>query len=275
MTPERTDSGGGARLVVAPVATLLASVILLVLGNGLQGTLLVVRAGIEGFRSEVIGAMMSCYFAGYALGALLLPRLVASAGHIRAFAGFASIASAVTLLHVLFPEPWVWIVLRALTGLVYAGMILVTESWLNAHALPATRGRLLSLYGMLTMGTWALGQGLLNMAPPQGMALFLLVSILVSLALVPITLLPSRPPMVPQEARLSLRRLFAISPLGTLGAFLSGLALSAFWGMGPNFAQEVGLGTGVSRPSWRRCSSAPWSCNGRWGGFPTGLRAAW
>lgn len=244
---ESSDIGGEPRLAITPVAALLVSVSLLVLGNGLQGTLLVVRAGLEGFRSEMIGAMMSCYFAGYALGALLLPRLVASAGHIRAFAGFASIGSAVVLLHLLLPDAWVWILLRALAGFVYAGMILVTESWLNAHAVASTRGRLLSLYGMFTMGIWALGQGLLNLAPPAGMTLFLLVSILISFALVPITLLPSRPPMIPREAQLGLHRLIRISPLGTLGAFLSGLALSAFWGMGPNFAQKVGLDTaGIS-----------------------------
>ncbi|MCT7373733.1 MFS transporter [Chelativorans salis] len=232
---------------IAPVATLLASVGLLVLGNGLQGTLLVVRAGQEGFRSETIGLMMSAYFAGYALGSVVLPRVVSSAGHIRAFAGFASIASATALLHLLLLDAWAWSVLRAVTGFAYAGMILVTESWLNAHAVTSTRGRLLSIYGMITMGIWALGQGLLNVAPPEGVVLFLIVSILISLALVPITLLPSRPPTVPHQVGFDLSRLFAMSPLGTLGAFLSGLALSAFWGMGPNFAQEVGLDTaGIS-----------------------------
>lgn len=243
----RVDIGRQSGLVVAPVAALLASVGFLVLGNGLQGTLLVVRAGQEGFRSEIIGAMMSAYFAGYALGSLMLPRIVASAGHIRAFAGFASIASSIALLHLLVLDAGAWTLLRAVSGFAYAGMILVTESWLNAHAVTSTRGRLLSLYGMITMGIWALGQGLLNLAPPAGIVLFLVVSILISLALVPITLLPSRPPTIPLQAQLNLRRLFAISPLGSLGAFLSGLALSAFWGMGPNFAQEVGLDTaGIS-----------------------------
>lgn len=241
------DTDGQSRLVIAPVAALLLSVVLLVLGNGLQGTLLVVRAGHEGFRAEAIGAMMSAYFAGYALGSVLLPRMVVAAGHIRTFAGFASIASAVVLLHLMQLDVWVWALLRVATGFAYAGMILVTESWLNAHAARSTRGRLLSIYGMSTMGAWAAGQGLLNLAPAEGIFLFLAVSVLISLALVPITLLPSRPPTIGQQARLELPRLFAISPLGTLGAFASGAALGAFWGMGPNFAQEVGLDTaGIS-----------------------------
>jgi MFS family permease len=246
---QSSDIGAGKEpgIAIAPVVTLLLSASLLVLGNGLQGTLLVVRAGNEGFREETIGAMMAAYFAGYALGALLLPPLVASAGHIRAFAGFASIASAVTLVHILLLDAWSWTVLRAITGFAYAGMILVTESWLNAHAVSSARGRILSLYGILTMGVWALGQGLLNLASPDGVVLFLVVSILVSLALVPITLLPSRPPMVPLQARLGLRQLVVISPLGTSGALLSGLALSAFWAMGPSFAQGARLDTaGIS-----------------------------
>lgn len=235
------------RLTVAPVAALLFSVGLLVLGNGLLGTLLVVRAGYEDFAGAAIGIMMSMYFAGYALGSIVLSRVIVSAGHIRAFAGFASIASVTALLHLLFIDPLAWMLLRVVTGFAYAGLILVAESWLNAHAVAATRGRLLSLYGVVTMGVWALGQGLLNLSPPQGIVLFLVVSILISLALTPITLLPGRPPAIPPQERLSLYRLLTLSPLGTLGAFLSGLALSAFWGMGPNFAQENGLDTaGIS-----------------------------
>ncbi|MEX2630126.1 MAG: MFS transporter [Tistlia sp.] len=242
-----SDAENRSGLVIGPVATLLISVSLLVLGNGLQGTLLVVRAGQEGFRGETIGAMMSAYFAGYALGSLLLPRVVGSAGHIRAFAGFASIASAVPLMHLLLLDAPAWILLRAVTGFAYAGMILVTESWLNAHAVRATRGRLLALYGMVTMGVWALGQGALNLAPTEGIVLFLVASVLVSFALVPITLLPSRPPTIAGQAPLKLRRLLNTSPLGTLGAMTSGLALGAFWGMGPRFAQDVGLDTaGIS-----------------------------
>lgn len=168
------------RLTVAPVAALLASVGLLVLGNGLLGTLLVVRAGNENFAGETIGLMMSSYFAGYALGSVLLSRVIVSAGHIRAFAGFASIASVTVLLHLIFVDPLIWTLLRVVTGFAYAGLILIAESWLNAHAVAATRGRLLSLYGVVTMGVWALGQGLLNLSSPDGIVLFLIVSILIS-----------------------------------------------------------------------------------------------
>ncbi len=228
-------------LVVAPVAALLASVGMLVLGNGLFGTLIVLRAGLEGYGSQTIGMMMSSYSAGYGLGALLLPALVVRVGHIRAFAGFAAITSTVALLHLLFVHAWAWMALRALFGFLYAGMILLTESWLNAHALDTTRGRLLGLYGVLTMGASALGQGFLNFAPPAGITLFLVVSILISLALVPITLLPNQPPAIPPKMSFHLRSFLSTSPLSAIGAFLSGLSLSPYWGLGPNFAQKVGF----------------------------------
>src|SRR3546814_13865811 len=88
------------------------------------------------------------------------------------------------------------------------------------------------------MVAWAFGQVLLNLSSPNDIALFLVASILISLALVPITLLPSRPPLVPEQAPLAFRQLVILAPLGTRGAFLSGWALSAFWVTGPACAQQ-------------------------------------
>ena len=115
-------------LILAPVTALLLSVAALLLGNGLLGTLLIVRAGQEGFSSGAISAMMSFYFAGFTIGALVLPRIIVSVGHVRTFAGFAAIASMTALLHVAFVEPIAWMPLRLVTGFAYAGMILATEA---------------------------------------------------------------------------------------------------------------------------------------------------
>ena len=237
-------SAGKRGLVLAPVAALLLSVAALLLGNGLLGTLLIVRAGQEGFSTGSISAMMSFYFAGFTIGALMLPRIIVSVGHVRTFAGFAAIASMTALLHVAFVEPIAWIPLRLITGFAYAGMILATESWLNAHALPSTRGQLLSIFGIVSMGSWAIGQALLNIAPPVEVTLFLIVSLLISAAVVPITLLPSHPPAQVAQEPVAFRDLVRVSPLAAAGAFLAGLAIGGFWGLGPNFAQRIGLGVG-------------------------------
>lgn len=231
-------------LVLAPVAALLMSVAFLMLGNGLLGTLLIVRAGQEGFSSGTIGALMSAYFSGFTIGALVLPRIIVTVGHVRTFAGFAAVASITALLHALLVEPWAWMPLRMVTGLAYAGMILATESWLNAHAVPSTRGQLLSIFGVASMGSWALGQALLNVAPPAGLTLFLIVSILISAAVVPITLLPSHSPSEVTQEPVAFRDLLSVSPLATFGVFLAGLAIGGFWGLGPSFAQRIGLDIG-------------------------------
>ena len=231
-------------LALAPVAALLLSVAALLLGNGLLGTLLIVRAGQEGFSGGAISAMMSFYFAGFTIGALVLPRIVVSVGHVRTFAGFAAIASMTALLHVLFLEPIAWMPLRLVTGFAYAGMILATESWLNAHAVQSTRGQLLSLFGVVSMGSWAAGQAFLNIAPPAEVTLFLIVSLLISAAVVPITLLLSHPPAEVEQEPVAFREVILTSPLAAAGVFLAGLAIGGFWGMGPNFAQRIGLDVG-------------------------------
>ncbi|WP_249540176.1 MFS transporter [Escherichia coli] len=237
-------SAGKRGLVLAPVAALLLSVAALLLGNGLLSTLLIVRAGHEGFSTGAISAMMSFYFAGFTIGALVLPPIIVSVGHVRTFAGFAAIASMTALLHVAFVEPIAWMPLRLITGFAYAGMILATESWLNAHALPSTRGQLLSIFGVVSMGSWAIGQALLNIAPPADVTLFLIVSLLISAAVVPITLLPSHPPAQVEQEWVAFRDLVLVSPLAAAGAFLAGLAIGGFWGMGANFAQSIGLDVG-------------------------------
>ena len=231
-------------LVLAPVAALLLSVAALLLGNGLLGTLLIVRAGQEGFSGGIIAAMMSFYFAGFTVGALVLPRIIVSVGHVRTFAGFAAVASMTALLHVAFVEPLAWMPLRLVTGFAYAGMILATESWLNAHAVQSTRGQLLSIFGVVSMGSWAVGQALLTIAPPADVTLFLVVSLLISAAVVPITLLPSHPPAEVEQEPVAFRELVQASPLATTGALLAGLAVGGFWGLGPNFAQRIGLDVG-------------------------------
>lgn len=229
------------RLVFSTVAALLVGVALLVLGNGLQGTLVAVRADAEGFGEQVTGLVMAAYFVGFVVGSVTVPRLIEQAGHIRVFAALASLASVATLSHVLKIDPWTWGGLRAVNGWCYAGLVMVAESWLNGSATQATRGRILSLYGIVMIGAWAVGQGLLTVADPDGFRLFLLVSILISLSLVPITLSRAQAPILPKALKLKLGRLYSVSPLGVVGCFASGLAMSAFWALGPVYARGMGL----------------------------------
>lgn len=232
--------GGDARAVLS-LSALLSGVAILVLGNGLQGTLLGVRAGIEGMAAETIGLIMSAYFVGFAVACFVVPPLVERVGHIRTFAALASIASAIALAHAIFVTAAVWILLRIAQGACYAGLIMVIESWLNASTGRRHRGRVLATYSVVLYAAWALSQPMLSVAPPSDFVLFCVVSICLSLALVPITLMGSGGPGFVTASRTGLRRLYQISPVGLVGALAVGAVTGAVLGMGPTFAQNNGL----------------------------------
>lgn len=238
--PRAGGDGDGLGRVLQPISMLLLSIVLLVLGNGLQGTLLGVRAGLEGMTTATVGVIMSAYYLGYLGGSLLSPALVARVGHIRTFSALASIASAVSLAHAIAPSAPVWTVLRIAHGFCYVGLLLVIESWLNGSTSRRFRGRVLAVYGTVVSAAWALSQGLLNLAPAASFVLFAVVSILMSVALVPISLARVSTPVVVETSRMGIRRLYRVSPSGVVGVAALGFCMSSFIGLGPVFGLESG-----------------------------------
>lgn len=226
-----------------PIVSLLTGIGILLIGSGLFGTLLALRAGLAGFSDPVIGLVMSAYFVGFFAGTFFCPGLIRRVGHIRAFAMFAAIASATAILHVLVIEPAVWLILRVITGACLVGIYTVIESWLNAQTPNARRGQVFAAYMAVTLLALAFGQVLITWADPSGFTLFGIASILLSLGLVPIAFTSIAQPLPVKTPRLGLRFLYAASPAAAAGALASGLVIGAFWGMGPVFAQRVGLDT--------------------------------
>lgn len=226
---------------LAPVGALLLSVALLLMGNGLQGTLLPVRANLENFGALSIGVMGSAYYVGFVAGCVLTPKLIRRAGHIRLFAAMVSIASAIPLAHAMLVGPVPWWILRSLTGLCLAGLYLIIESWLNERATPENRGLVFTTYTTVNFSVITLGQMLMLVDDPIRFHLFSLASILVSLAAVPVALTRYPQPAPISSARLSVSNLYRISPVGVAGVLTVGLANGAFWGMAPAFASQIGL----------------------------------
>lgn len=229
------------RAAVTAAWPLLVGIGLLMLGAGLQGSLLGIRGALEGFGTTTVGIIMSSYYVGYLLGSVSVTRLVAGVGHIRVFAAFASIASSAVLLHALFLEPVGWVLFRAASGFCFAGLFIVAESWLNDSATNETRGSMLSLYMVVVSGGLALGQLLLNVAPVESFELFLITSVIVSLALVPTALSRRANPRLIEPVAVSLREVYRAAPLGVVGVALIGAASGAIYGMGVVYAQLVGL----------------------------------
>jgi len=214
---------------------------MLMLGNGLQGSLLGLRAVSEGFGTTVTGLVMTGYFVGFLAGSVLTPRIVLNVGHVRVFSALASLASVAILVHAVAVEPLTWAVMRFLTGFAYAGLYIVAESWLNDRATNETRGKLLSVYMVVLLAGVALGQLLLNLADPGGVFLFLLTSVIISLALVPISLTVSPAPEFHTITKISIRELFRLSPLGVLGATATGMAHGTLFALGAVYGERIGL----------------------------------
>jgi MFS family permease len=223
------------------VWALLFGVALLMLGNGLQGSLLGIRAAEEGFHSRLIGWIMAGFFMGFLLGSGLTPRAINRVGHIRVFAALAATASIVILLHAVLIHPLVWALMRFLTGLCYAGIFVVAESWLNNSADNTTRGRLLGLYMVTTFLGMGGGQLLLNLGDPSSADLFILASILISFSVIPMLLSAAPAPGIHSERSVGLRRLYRQSPLGMVGTFAAGITNGSVFGMGAVYATAAGL----------------------------------
>lgn len=214
---------------------------LIMLAHGLQGSLLGVRASLEGFNITIIGFIMSGYYVGLLTGALIAPKIIGRVGHVRTFGALASLASTSILVHVVFVDPIVWMVMRVVTGFSLAGIYIVTESWLNEKAENDTRGQLLSFYMLISLGGLAGGQIMLNIASPSESELFILVSVLISLAVIPILVSVSRAPGFGESESVSIRQLYQVSPLGVVGSVIVGLVQGAMFGMGATYATRIGL----------------------------------
>lgn len=220
---------------------LFIGIALLMAGNGLQNTLLGVRAEAEGFGSTVAGLVMAMNFVGFVAGAALAPRFLRQVGHVRVFAALASAGSSVVLVQAVFVNPLVWAVGRFSWGACLAGLIVVAETWLNELATNENRGRLLARYMVITMGAIATGQLLVATADTNGFALFAVASVLVSLALVPMSLSASSNPRVVVPEPIKLGTLLRTAPTGVVVAFLVGAALGSISGIGPVYAAARGL----------------------------------
>ena len=228
----------------AQVSALLAAVFILIAGNGLSNTLIPLSATAANFPELSIGLIGSAYFGGMLIGCLAAPRIIARAGHIRAFAAFVAIATVATITHPIFVEPVAWAAIRAVTGFCFAGLYATIESWMHDKADNVVRGRLLAVYQMMNYAGSAVGQQAIRFVSPASFVSFSIVAAALSLSVLPLTYTRSDPPEPPPVPRLRLGWLFHISPVGVAGALVSGSANGTFWSLAPVFADRSGLSAG-------------------------------
>ncbi|GAB4573989.1 MAG: MFS transporter [Rhodothalassiaceae bacterium] len=230
------------RPVIFSIAALLLSAALLQLGNGLQFTILPIRADMEGFGSGLIALLGSGYFAGFLLGCILGAPLIGRVGHIRVLAAVLSGVGALVLLYPLVIDGAVWFLLRSLTGLCLAIAYMTIESWLNERAPGQMRGTILAVYSLIGMVSLAIGQLLLAGWPVTGFELFSLAAITAGIAALPVTLTRAPAPVPVPQPRLRIKSLLKVSRVAVVGSASVGIVNSAFWTFGPIHAARSGLG---------------------------------
>src|SRR6056297_3641441 len=227
--------------VLGSAWALLLGMMLLQVGNGMQGTLLGIRGEIEGFSTFEMSLVMSGYFVGFLFGSRMAPEMIRRVGHVRVFAALASMISAVMILYPTLADPFAWGAGRIRVWFCFSGVYVTAESWLNNAADNENRGKALSLYMIVQMVGIVSAQALLLVADPGGFILFIIPSVLISLSFAPILLSISPTPAFDTAKPLSLRQIMTISPLGCVGMFLLGGIFSAQFGMAPVYGAEAGL----------------------------------
>lgn len=243
MPYDRISTAGKAAMIpfVKNAWALLFGMLLLMIGNGLQGTLLGVRGELEGFSTFQMSIVMSAYFLGFLFSSRMAPEMIRRVGHVRVFAALASFISAVLILYPSVPNPWVWTIGRFIIGFCFCGVYVTAESWLNNAAENETRGKALSVYMMVQVVGIVAAQGLLLVADPGGFILFVIPSVLVSIAVTPILLSVSPTPAFETTKAMTLRQLLDASPLGCVGIFLLGGVFAAMFGMGAVYGAQAGM----------------------------------
>ncbi len=216
-------------------------ILLLMIGNALQGSLLGVRAEIEGFSPEVYGWVSAGYFAGLMVGSQITPLLLRRVGHVRVFAALASLISAAFVIYAAVVDPIVWLLCRLVVGIGFAGVYIVSESWINDRADNSSRGSALGVYMAVQMAGILVGQALLNLGDPAGFELFILMSVLVSISFAPILLSVQPAPVFETTKPMTLFELYKASPLGSLGMLMLGGSMSAMFGMAALYGKTIGM----------------------------------
>lgn len=228
---------------VAPILQVLVGVVCLEMALGILAPTITLQLAHRDTPAELIGLIGSAYFVGFLVGTLTCHRVIDRVGHIRSFAVFAAIAATMALLFIIFDQIYVWVVLRVIGGYAIAGQYVVVESWLNDKASNENRGRVFSLYMMVSWAASGISPLALNLGDPTGHLLLTLAAIALIVSLIPLGLTQIGNPEIGEREHFGLIRLYNISPTGIIACFSSGIATPAFYALLPAYMVDVGFTT--------------------------------
>ncbi|WP_075996029.1 MFS transporter [Salaquimonas pukyongi] len=226
---------------IRPLIPLLIAAGILLAGNGMQGTLIAVRGGQEGFSTALIGLIGAGYFAGFMAGCYVVPHVLQMVGHVRAFAAMAALTASATLALVMLVDPIAWLILRFIIGLCFACLFATVESWINAKVSSDNRGQVLSIYRLVDLVCVVSSQFMIPLFDISGFSVFGVMVIMITLSLVPVSLADRSRPQPPGPFKFDMRFLWHLSPLACVGCIAIGMTGSAFRIIGPVYAQSIGM----------------------------------
>jgi MFS family permease len=218
-----------------------AATTLLQAANGLLQALLPLRMQAEGLSISAIGLVAAAYGLGFSTGCVLAPAFIRHVGYIRAFASLAAIVSVVVLVMTQAHSTWMWVVLRVLTGVTLACVFTATDGWISASATSTHRGRMLSFYTICTKVTLMLAPLGISFGDIRSDGLFMAVSAVMCLSLLPISATSTEEPPAPRGVRIKIRSLFAVAPSAIVAAFGIGLVNGPVVAITPVFGTSIGL----------------------------------
>jgi MFS family permease len=213
-------------------SSLYFATLLMVMGLGLFNVYMGLKLTADGVSQVWVGALISAYYFGLVLGARAGYLMIVRVGHVRAFAVASATSAVMVLAQTLVDDLFMWVVFRAIVGMAMVLQYMVIESWLNEKTQNHNRGRIFSIYLVMSGSGIALGQMAITLYPALDWRPLTLVAIGHILCLIPIVWSTQAHPLVPIPAPLDITYFVKRVPQALITMFLTGSITSVFYGFG-------------------------------------------
>lgn len=248
LDPERRTEGGPAgRREPAPliaIASVIVSMALIAVGNGLMFAYIPVRLGADGIDPVWAGLIITGLSAGGLAGCLLIGSLVRRVGHARAFMVLSALIALSNVAIGAGPYPLLWMAARALYGFAICGLFVVTQSWLNDVVENNIRGRVMAMSSVTYIAGLGVGYYALALVDIHSSAAPMVGIAFTALSILPVGMTRLAQPPPPASASVALGRAWRISPVGVAGMLAVGGLSMTISGFAPIHATAKGYSQG-------------------------------
>ncbi len=219
--------------IIFPISSMFFAIAFLAIGYGMILTFIGVYLKEMGISSSIIGLINGSFFLGAVLSSIFSQKIISTVGHIRSFAAFTSLMVITFLIHSLFFDVTLWIVLRIISGFSFYALLIIIESWLNEKSNEEDRSKILAIYTIIFYLSTAIGQLFLNIDEDFKQSIFTIGSVLVLVSVIFISLTKIKEPILKPFERYSFPKIYSVVPLATVGSFISGYFVGGFFAMLP------------------------------------------